>query len=119
MPPTDWDGIIANDFRIAPDAAPYRRTSAFKPDVIHIHGPFQLGPVATRLADEPALPLVYICIYTHHTKLEEFMYYGDGASLTPAAVQTFCAGFANQCDLVLAPSGVIAHDLQKLGVRST
>jgi len=60
-----------------------------------------------------------ICIYTHHTKLEEFMYYGDGASLTPAAVQTFCAGFANQCDLVLAPAAVISHDQQNPGVRPT
>lgn len=115
LPPTDWDRIIANDFRTAPDAALYRRIFAFKPDVIHIHGPFHLhlGPVATRLADDLALSLVY----THHTKWEEFMHYGDGASLTPEAVQTFYAGFANQCARVPAPSGVIAHDLQKLGVR--
>ena len=113
IPLAVWDSIIASDFRMAPDSALYHRICAFGPDLIHIHGPFHLGPVATRLADDLALPLVY----THHTKLEEFIHYSEGTSLIPAAVQTFYVGFANQCDLVLAPSGVIAHDLQELGVR--
>ncbi len=113
LPLTDWDRVLANDFRIAPDSALYRQIGAFHPDLIHIHGPFHLGPVATRLADDLALPLVY----THHTKLEEFIHYSAAANLTSEAVQAFYVGFANQCDLVLAPSGVITNDLQKLGVK--
>lgn len=109
----EWNTIIANDFQIAAGTDLYHQVQRFSPDIIHIHGPFYLGPVATRLADDLDLPLVY----THHTKLEEFIHYCDDQNLTPEAVQTFYVGFANQCDAVLVPSGVVATELKQMGVH--
>ena len=113
LPLAVWDEVLANDFRIFPDSVLHQRIGSFQPDLIHIHGPFHLGPVATRLADDLALPLVY----THHTRLEEFIHYSTAGTLSPEVVQEFYAGFANQCDLVLVPSREIARDLQDLGVK--
>ena len=112
LPLQAWDAVIAHDFRIAAGTALHAQVQRFAPDLIHVHGPFHLGPVATRLADDLHLPLVY----THHTKLEEFTHYCDDPHLTPAVVQAFYVDFANQCDAVLAPSGVAASELQQMGV---
>ncbi len=113
LPLPKWEAIIDNDFCIAPGTTLHNQIRHFAPDLIHVHGPFHLGPVATRLADDLHLPLVY----THHTRLEEFTHYGDDARLTPKAVQAFYVDFANHCDAVLAPSGVVAADLKQLGVQ--
>ena len=65
-----------------------------------------------RLADELGLPLAY----THHTRLESYLHYCNCERLDVEAVQGFYVGFANQCDLVLAPSGVEVDNLEQLGV---
>ncbi len=113
LPLAAWDAIIANGFHISPGTALHGYIAEFAPDLIHVHGPFHLGPVALRLADNLKLPL----IYTHHTKLEEYLHYCDGARLHATAVQNFYVGFANQCDRVLTPSGVEADNLRQLGVN--
>lgn len=113
LPLQAWDAVIDNDFRIAPGTALHSHIRDFAPDLIHVHGPFHLGPVATCLADDLNLPLVY----THHTRLEDFIHYCDDASLTPRAVQAFYAEFANHCDAVLVPSDAAAAELKQLGVQ--
>ncbi len=113
LPLAAWDTIIDNDFRISPGTGLHGYITDFAPDLIHVHGPFHLGPVAIRLADDRKLPL----IYTHHTKLEEYIHYCDCAGLHAAAVQNFYVGFANQCDSVLTPSSVEACNLRQLGVN--
>ncbi len=111
-PLATWDAIIANDFRIQTGTTLKQQIQKFAPDLIHIHGPFLLGPIATRLADAMAIPL----LYTHHTKLEEFLHYSDVPVLTPAAVQAFYVGYANQCDALVVPSGVVERELTAMGV---
>ncbi len=115
LPLEVWDKIIGEGFHIENGSRLHQRILDFAPDIIHVHGPFHLGPVASRLADDMELPLVY----THHTKLEEYIRYCDCSDLTPKGVQDFYVGFANQCDMVLAPSGMEATNLAKLGVSQT
>ncbi len=113
LPLQEWDAVIDHDFRIVPGMELHDQVHRFSPDLIHVHGPFHLGPVATRLADDLNLPLVY----THHTKLEEFVHYCDDPNLNPEAVQAFYVDFANHCDVVLVPSGVAADELKQLGLQ--
>jgi len=113
LPLQEWDGAINRDFRILPGTELHDQVRRFSPDLIHVHGPFHLGPMATRLADDLKLPLVY----THHTKLEDFIHYCDDPNLTPSAVQAFYVDFANHCDAVLVPSGVVATELKQLGLQ--
>ena len=112
LPSAAWKAIVSDGFRISPGTEPHRCIERFAPDLVHVHGPFLLGPVAMRLADELGLPLVY----THHTQLESYIHYCDCERLDAESVQGFYVGFANQCDLVLAPSGVEVNNLEQLGV---
>ena len=115
LPLEVWDKIIGEGFQLEAGMKLYQRILDFAPDLIHVHGPFLLGPVASHLADDLEIPLVY----THHTKLEEYIRYCDCSYLTPEGVQSFYVGFANRCDMVLAPSLMEASNLVKLGVRQT
>ena len=112
LSPAAWNEIVDDGFRINPGTDTHRRIERFAPDLVHVHGPFLLGPVAMRLADELGLPLAY----THHTRLESYLHYCNCERLDVEAVQGFYVGFANQCDLVLAPSGVEVDNLEQLGV---
>ncbi len=66
LPLAAWQESVNNGFRISPGTKRYRCIKRFAPDLVHAHGPFLLGPVAMRLADELGSPLVH----THHTRLE-------------------------------------------------
>ena len=112
LPSAAWEAIVNDGFRINPGTDTHRRIERFAPDLVHVHGPFLLGPTAMRLADELGLPLVY----THHTQLESYIRYCHCDRLDVEAVQGFYVGFANRCDLVLAPSGVEVDNLEQSGV---
>lgn len=109
-----WNEIIDGDFRLERNPRLFRAVQDFAPAVIHVHGPFFLGPIAVRLADAWRLPL----IYTYHTRLEEYVHYSPAPDLTPERVIAFHAGFANQCDAVLAPSRALAAEVTRQGVAS-
>ena len=109
-----WDGSVNDGFRFSRGTELHRHIKRFAPDLVHVHGPFHMGPAALRLADDCRLPLAY----THHTQLESYIHYCNDDRLDAAAVQDFYAGFANRCDLVLAPSNVEVCNLAQLGVTS-
>jgi 1,2-diacylglycerol 3-alpha-glucosyltransferase len=87
----------------------------FRPDLIHSHHPFLLGDTALRVAAGRGLPLVF----THHTMYERYTHYvpGDSSTMKRFAVQ-MVTGYANLCDLVVAPSESIADVLKERGVRT-
>ncbi len=84
-------------------------------DLIHAQHPFLLGSLARRAARRLDVPLVF----THHTLYERYIHYFPIAS---AAAQRLAirlsTSFANQADLVIAPTQGLRKILQERGVRS-
>lgn len=88
---------------------------AFRPEIVHSHHPYLLGDSAARAAAQREIPLVF----TYHTQYEHYTYYASKsiAALRPFVVR-LAAGYANLCDLVVAPSESIRDMLRDRGVRS-
>ncbi len=84
--------------------------------VVHAHAPFVMGGLARSVARRLKRPLVF----THHTLYHEYVHYVPWLSprLTRPAVLRFVRDFANGCDLVIAPSGVIRDMLRTQGVTA-
>lgn len=91
-----------------------QRIGEFRPDIIHSHHPFLLGHTAIRLAAAWKLPLVF----TYHTQYHLYTHYVRIRSLGfQRLVEQAAIGYANCCDLVIAPSESIARQIQQRGVR--
>lgn len=87
----------------------------FQPAVIHSHHPFLLGEAAARAADEFRIPLVY----TFHTPYDVFtQYFKLDFPAVRRKVREFVSNYANQCDLVIAPTRPIQDYLVGMGVTS-
>jgi glycosyltransferase involved in cell wall biosynthesis len=84
-------------------------------DLIHAQHPFLLGSLALKAARRLNVPL----IFTHHTLYERYIHYFPIAS---AAAQRLAirlsTSFANQADLVIAPTQGLREILQGRGVYS-
>lgn len=89
------------------------RISQLGLDLLHVHSPFLLGGLGAVLALRTGLPLVF----THHTLYDQYVHYVPLAqNLSRWAVQKYTTDYCNHCDLVIAPSTVIADTLRKRGV---
>ncbi|HZL90634.1 MAG TPA: glycosyltransferase [Pirellulaceae bacterium] len=91
----------------------------FQPDIVHAHHPFLMGGTALRISQSRGLPLVF----THHTLYDQFTHYisGDPDGETPVLDQfvvSLVTGYANLCDVVIAPSDSVAELLRGRGVES-
>jgi glycosyltransferase involved in cell wall biosynthesis len=88
---------------------------AFEPDIIHSHHPFLIGVTAIRVAASRQLPLVF----THHTMYEQYVHY---VPIDAPRVKEFTikmvTSYANQSDLVIAPSASVANVLRARGIES-
>lgn len=89
------------------------RLDEFGPEVVHTHHPFLLGDTALRVSSQRDLPLVF----THHTMYERYTHYvpGDSPMMQRFAVM-MVTGYANLCDVVIAPSESIRDVLCERGV---
>lgn len=86
-----------------------------RPDVIHIHTPFNLGLLAQWAADKLKVPFVF----THHTLWEEYVHYVPLLSkrmLRKTAID-FCRNICNRSAGVIAPSEEVRDRLLEQGVR--
>ncbi|MFP4680195.1 MAG: glycosyltransferase [Chitinispirillaceae bacterium] len=85
----------------------------FKPHIIHSHHPYLVGDSALRLAAHYEIPIVF----TFHTFYEKYTHYVPGDS--PALkrfVTKLATGYANLCDLVIAPSRSVSKEISRRGV---
>jgi glycosyltransferase involved in cell wall biosynthesis len=86
-----------------------------KLDLIHAQHPFLLGTYGLRVARRLSLPLVF----THHTLYEEYSHYIPLASgLARRWAIHLSVSFANQADLVIAPTRGLKDILRTRGVRT-
>jgi len=84
-------------------------------DVIHAQHPFLLGAYGGKVARRLSLPLVF----THHTLYEEYSHYLPVAPpLARWWVIRMSVSFANQADLVIAPTHGLKDLLRARGVRT-
>lgn len=98
-------------------------------DCIHVHHPMFVGPLALYLGRKYGIPV----IYTYHTRYEDYVHYipcfriqensfaGKKKMvgwLRETVIPRYMKWFANQCDLVLAPSAGMQQILRKYGVTS-
>ena len=104
---TDYSVVIGPPLYLA------RAVDAFRPDIIHSHGPFLLGMTAARLARTRRVPLVF----THHTLYEHYTHYvpGDSGLMKRIAINRGTR-YANVSDAVFAPSRSILELLRRRGV---
>lgn len=77
-----------------------------KPDIIHVHHPFLLGPAAHAIAQRYTIPTVF----TYHTMYESYAHYTHmpqkiARFLIAKKVQDFC----RRVDGIIAPSNAIQH----------
>lgn len=85
-----------------------------KPDIIHAHHPFFLGRMALFWARALKVPIVY----TFHTLYEAYVHYAPlKRGLAIAFLRRYVRKYANQVDLIIAPSFSIKEHLKERGIR--
>ncbi|MBI2882566.1 MAG: glycosyltransferase [Candidatus Methylomirabilis oxyfera] len=83
--------------------------------IIHTHHPFLVGPYARRLARRLGVPFVF----TYHTLYEHYAHYLPVVSpLAARLAETRSYAFANQADLVIAPTSGVQERLWSHGVTA-
>ncbi len=84
-------------------------------DIIHVQSPFMLGRLGVKYARRFKVPLVF----TYHTLYDQYVHYVPFArSISKKFIQKLGADFCNQCDLVIAPTGIVEDYLKKAGVKA-
>ncbi len=87
----------------------------FKPDIVHVHHPFLLGPCAVRVARLYNIPVVF----TYHTIYETYAHYVPlPPTLTQGIIKQRAIAFCNTVDAIIAPSTAIAQDIATAGVHT-
>ncbi len=91
------------------------RLEEFQPEIVHSHFPFIIGSTAMRVAASYEIPL----IFTYHTMYERYIHYiNAGSERMRTFVKALTAGYANLCDLVIAPSQAVKEMLLEREVES-
>lgn len=98
-------------------------------DCIHVHHPMFVGPCALYLGRKYGIPV----IYTYHTRYEEYLHYIPCFRVgekTPAfwrrcvewvrgrVIPAYMKWFADQCDMVLAPSAGMRQVIKDYGTET-
>jgi len=84
-------------------------------DVLHVHHPFINGRQAINLGRRYNIPVVYTNHTHYHLQAHYYVPFVP-EELSWAFLQAYLPHFADQCDLVVAPSRGIKQMLQELGV---
>ncbi len=83
-------------------------------DIIHVHHPFFLGRVGLFWARVLRVPIVY----TFHTLYEAYVHYAPlKKEFAIAFLKRYVKKFANQVDLIIAPSFSVKEHLRERGIR--
>ena len=85
-----------------------------KLDLIHVQSPFFMGHLGSRSAKRHRLPLVF----TYHTLYDQYTHYMPFLQNTSKQfMRALGVDFANKCDLVITPTGVVKDYLVENGVK--
>jgi 1,2-diacylglycerol 3-alpha-glucosyltransferase len=80
-----------------------------KPDIVHLHHPFLLGPIALKVARVLRIPVVF----TYHSQYEHYLHnmVPIRSTLLCSSVQYIVKNFCNRVDSIIAPSQTIKEQL--------
>jgi glycosyltransferase involved in cell wall biosynthesis len=114
-----WGRFRYKSNPIAIPTRPYKQLlylfNTIKPDVVHIHHPFILGPAAVRVAQKLKIPTVF----THHSLYEQYAHY---IPLPKKLVAPFCnklvKKFCTTVDHIIAPSLSIKKHLLEQSIST-
>ncbi len=87
-----------------------------RPDVVHLHTPFNLGILGVLTAWRWGVPYVF----THHTLWEEYVHYVPLVSprTSRRAAIALCRAYGNHAGAVIAPSAEVQERFKQQGVTS-
>ncbi len=93
-----------------------RRVARLRPDILHTHHPYLIGPSARSVARALGRPIVF----TYHSMYEEYTHY---VPLVPRAWIRHLAivsslSFAQSMDAVIAPTSSVTEILRSRGLRT-
>lgn len=109
--------LIDTGFHIGLALSSPARHLLYTMDVVHVHHPFQSGPLALSYCKHRNIPVVF----TNHTRYDLYAQVYLPAlldSLTETAIRTYLPPFCRACDMVVAPSASLKEVLQGIGVDS-
>ncbi|MFO7710739.1 MAG: glycosyltransferase [Candidatus Woesearchaeota archaeon] len=90
-----------------------RHMRDINPHIVHTHHPFLAGEAGLRIARKMKLPI----IFTYHTLYEKYLHYIPlDRNITRPMVNELVQSYANQCDVVIAPSQYVKDSI-KLDTR--
>ncbi len=82
----------------------------FRPDIVHVHHPFLLGPMAQAIAQQKQIPVVF----TYHTIYEAYAHYVPLPQwLVRWYIKRTVLAFCKKVDGIIAPSSYIARYLKE------
>ena len=90
------------------------RLKQARPDVLHIHTPFNLGQLGRWVSDKLRIPYVF----THHTLWEEYVHYVPLVSrrLLRKTAVSICQTMCSRAAVVITPSHEVCDRLRAQGV---
>lgn len=92
-----------------------KQVEAFKPDLIHVHHPFLLGALGSKVGKEFGIPVVF----TYHTQYEQFpLYLPIPKALSSHLIAKRVVGFCNQVDGIVAVGRVVTNFLTNHQVKT-
>ncbi len=88
----------------------------FNPDIVHVHHPFLLGPIARDVAKKMGKPV----LFTYHTLYERYVHYVPFPSFIVKPIVTkMVLRFCRSVDEIIAPSSGIKEYLRKHDITNT
>ncbi len=98
-----------------PRRAIWERLKTFRPDLVHIAGPFFLGPFGFAFAQRLDAPIVA----SYHTNIPRYYqhYYRSAAGLLEAATWWYLRTLHNQAHVNLCPSSAMLAELRAHGFK--
>ncbi len=79
------------------------------PHIVHTHHPFLAGEAGLRTGRNMGLPV----IFTYHTLYEKYLHYIPlDKKITKPLINEFVRSYANQCDVVIAPSKYVKDNIK-------
>lgn len=109
--------LIETGFHIGLALSSEARHLLYGMDIVHVHHPFQSGPLALRYCKSRNIPVVF----TNHTRYDLYAQVYLPALLEPlseSVLHAYLPVFCRACDLVVAPSPSLKEVLRGIGVDS-
>ena len=89
--------------------------SQIRPDIVHVHHPFLLGPAANAIAKKQHIPVVF----TYHTVYEAYSHYIPMPKwLVKRWITSLVLSFCHAVDGIIAPSGYMFRYLKQKGIKT-